>query len=238
MITLRHGSRAHEVLLLQRLLNVYFETDRNVPNIDEDAIFGPQTEAMLRRFQTAYTGPAGRQTVDGVAGPNTWRALGLRGDVAWPVPQLGQNTTMSCWVVCAGLATGRMASTVPTGVRFDPINASYPGGRAPGGMASDVPNIESYARSNRMRLAANMPQSVEGLLGLMRAGPAILIGTRANGGLHAVVISAAYVAPRNSDSMIRVNNPSPMGRGSIELAGFPTMAIEGQGFTPRNLLIK
>ena len=58
------------------------------------------------------------------------------------------------------------------------------------------------------------------------------------GGLHAVVISAAYVAPRNSDSMIRISNPSPMGRGSIELAGFPTMAIEGQSFKPRNLIVK
>ncbi|MFM2390583.1 MAG: hypothetical protein RLZZ437_2138 [Pseudomonadota bacterium] len=238
MITLRLGSRAHEVLLLQRLLNVYFETDNNVPNISEDGIFGPQTEAMLRRFQTAYSGPAGRLTVDAVAGPTTWRALGLRGDVAWPVPQLGQNTAMSCWVVCAGLATGRMASTVPTGVRFDPINASYPGGRAPGGMHSDVPNIENYARENQMRLSPSIPNSVEGMLGLLRAGPAILVGVRASGGLHAVVISAAYVAARNSDSMIRISNPSPMGRGSIELAGFPTMAIEGQSFKPRNLIVK
>ncbi|MGL4319671.1 MAG: peptidoglycan-binding domain-containing protein [Paracoccaceae bacterium] len=238
MITLRNGSRAQEVLLLQRLLNVYFETDRTVSNISEDGIFGSETDAMLRRFQRAYNGPAGRLTVDAVAGPSTWRALGLRGDIAWPVAQVGQSTAMSCWVVCAGLATGRMASTVPQNVRFDPINTSYADRRAPGGMDADAPNIENYARENNMRVAPGIPNSVEGILGYLRAGPAILVGVRATGGLHAVVITAAYVAARNSDSMIRISNPSPMGRGSTELAGFPTMAIEMQSFKPRNLIVK
>ena len=239
MITLRIGSRATEVVLLQRLLNVHFETDRTVPGIDEDGVFGRQTETLLRRFQETYRGAMGRQIVDAVAGHNTWRALGLRGDVAWPVTQLGQNTSMTCWVVCAGLATGRMASTVPATARFNAANMSYADGRAPGGMDSDVPNIANYARDNGMRVAATMANSGEGLLSHLRAGPAILIGRRGGGGgLHAVVISGAYVAARNSDSMIRISNPSPMGRGGIEITGFPTMAIENNRFSPLDLIIK
>ena len=57
------------------------------------------------------------------------------------------------------------------------------------------------------------------------------------GGLHAVAISAAYQSGQTCTSMIRINNPSPLGRGSIELTEYPGMLLQSQGFTPRNLIV-
>jgi hypothetical protein len=237
MITLRSNSHAPEVRLLQRLLNHRYSTDSTVPNLVVDGNFGPRTEALLRRFQTGYTGP-GRLTVDGIAGDSTWRALGLATDVAWPVPQVGQNTTMSCWVVSGGMASGRMASMVPPTATFDPVEASYADGRDGGGLGSDSPNLNAYAAGLGMRSLDGSPLHINGVLEHLRRGPAILIGNWSNGGSHAVVVSAVYIGPTATTSRVRINNPSPIGRGSIQLSPYPAMNLEGQNFTPDVLIVK
>ena len=61
---LRQGSRGVEVIELQRLLNNRGE------RLATDGIFGPLTNAAVRRFQTAQ-----RIGVDGIVGPITWGRL-------------------------------------------------------------------------------------------------------------------------------------------------------------------
>lgn len=63
--TLRRGSAGWDVAHLQRRLNELF-----AEGLTEDGVFGPLTEAAVRRFQ-------GRTSiqVDGVVGPQTWEVL-------------------------------------------------------------------------------------------------------------------------------------------------------------------
>ncbi len=238
MITLRRGSNAPEVMLLQRLLNTHYMSTPSADVLNEDGIFGGRTDALLRRFQGEYTGPAGRLPTTGSTDPATWRALDLRADVAHSVPQVGQTGQMSCWVVCAGLASGSMQSRIPETARFNPANRPAPGGGPGGGLPDDRPNLTRYAADNNMRLLAQLPRGVSDLITHIRRGPAILIGVWQSGGLHAVVISAAYQTGQAYTSMIRVNNPAPMGRGSTELTEYPGMMLQSQGFTPRDLIVK
>lgn len=63
--TLRQGSRGQAVVELQNLLRA-----RGFDPGPSDGVFGPNTAAKVRAFQASR-----RLTVDGVVGPNTWRAL-------------------------------------------------------------------------------------------------------------------------------------------------------------------
>lgn len=62
MITLKNGSKGDEVKLLQRKLN-----------LTDDGIFGPKTEAAVKKFQKEHN-----LEVDGIVGKNTWAALGVK----------------------------------------------------------------------------------------------------------------------------------------------------------------
>lgn len=58
------------VLYIQKRLNAHSPASRQIA---EDGYWGDQTEERVRQFQEAKFGKGG---VDGVVGPNTWRALG------------------------------------------------------------------------------------------------------------------------------------------------------------------
>lgn len=238
MQTLRMSRHDPHVIYLQRLLNEYFS---HVPHGDilvEDNVFGRQTDAALRRFQTDYRGPEGQLVVDGVAGPKTWRALGLQTEISYPMPMVGQNTSMSCWVVSGGLASGRNASVTPAASRYDPVDVTYADGHAGGGLDPDLDNLEVFAREIGMRLLPMVPMEVEQLLPHVRRGPVLLVGEYVGGGLHAVVISGYFGGASSFSRMIRVNNPAPMGRGSIEVCDYPTMSLNNSPFDPYALIVR
>ncbi len=228
MHTLRQGSHDPAVFFLQRLLNQYLFTVPGSNGVGEDGNFGPLTAAGLRLFQENYHGPVGRLEPDGIAGPRTWRALGLTSEVTWPVPVVGQTATMSCWVVSAGLATGRMSSDVPATARFDATD---------GGLPVDAANIAAYARDNGMRRLQATPADVAGLLPHIRRGPLIIIGEWNGGGYHAVVVTGAFWASEIG-SMIQVNDSLPYGRGSRYITDFPTMILSDGLFNPTAVLVR
>lgn len=62
MKTIKNGSKGDEVKLLQRKLN-----------LTDDGIFGPKTEAAVKKWQKEHNIEA-----DGIVGPKTWAALGVK----------------------------------------------------------------------------------------------------------------------------------------------------------------
>ncbi len=65
---LRRGSRGPNVVTLQVALNRISQNYPAIPKIPEtDGIFGPRTEAAVRKFQQVFD-----LAVDGVVGPDTW----------------------------------------------------------------------------------------------------------------------------------------------------------------------
>lgn len=234
MITLRMGSRDPHVVFLQRLLNNALVHDRTQAVLDEDGVFGRLTDGAVRRVQATYSGPVGRLTQDGVVGPMTWRALGLGTEISHPLPIVGQNTGMTCWVVAGGLASGRMSSAIPGQAQFDPILPNGSGG----GLRPDFANLELYAQSLGMRLVRNPPAQIEGLEPYLRRGPVIMCGNWISGGAHAVVISGYFAGPTAYARMIRINNSLPQGRGSIEVTDYPTMMLGNQGINAFALIVR
>lgn len=66
MQTLKIGNKGSEVILLQQMLG-----------IKADGIFGPQTEAAVKKYQSEHG-----CTPDGIVGPHTWDALGIQTGVS------------------------------------------------------------------------------------------------------------------------------------------------------------
>lgn len=66
----RRGARGDTVYYLQELLGVIAKYNPAVPAVEKDGIFGPETEAAIRAFQSEYG-----LVVDGVVGPLTWEKL-------------------------------------------------------------------------------------------------------------------------------------------------------------------
>lgn len=72
IVTVRRGSTGQAVRAVQEQIN-----HRNLRGwgfLAVDGVFGPRTEASVRGFQTGMTFQL-PFTVDGIVGPNTWKAL-------------------------------------------------------------------------------------------------------------------------------------------------------------------
>jgi Putative peptidoglycan binding domain len=228
MHTLRQGSHDPAVIFLQRLLNQYLFQVPGADVLNEDGSFGRRTAEALRLFQTNYHGPQGALEPDGIAGPRTWRALGLSSEVTWPVPVVGQIATMSCWVVSAGLATGRMSSDLPETAQFNPDS---------GGLPTNAANLDAYARDNGMRRLQTVPTDIATLMPHIRRGPAIIVGDWSTGGRHVVVVSGVFWAS-DPGSMIQVNDPLPYGRGSRVITDYPVMNLSDGLFEPIAVIVQ
>ena len=98
MRTLRRGSHGIHVEFMQRLL-VRADTREHAdyPYFGSDGHFDAETDRAVRAFQRRHPG----LVVDGVVGPQTWTALGLRSQREHPVQRYGQPTGMTCWSAAA-----------------------------------------------------------------------------------------------------------------------------------------
>lgn len=92
--TLRQGSRGAAVSQLQQKLRA------KGFNVSVDGDFGPKTAAAVRAFQQAH-----HLGVDGVVGPNTWRALNA---VATPPPSSGGGATPTLRQGARGAAVSQL----------------------------------------------------------------------------------------------------------------------------------
>ena len=67
---LQIGSRGSDVLKMQRYLNAIGQYYPSIPQINEDGIFGYQTDQAVRAFQRLFS-----LQDDGIIGPATWNKI-------------------------------------------------------------------------------------------------------------------------------------------------------------------
>lgn len=75
IITVRRGSQGDAVRGVQEEFRFRNLSGDPGHGLQVDGIFGPKTEAAVRGFQQALHRDIPSVTVDGIAGPVTWRAL-------------------------------------------------------------------------------------------------------------------------------------------------------------------
>lgn len=202
MDTFRRGSHGYRVALLQRLLNKAAQRDRaGGTQLVADGVFGPRTEASLRAFQSRHR----PLVVDGVAGGDSWRALGLRVDKEHArVHLFGQPTRTSCWSAAATMILGNQS--------VGPGDAALGVG---GGLHNTVENHRAFARSLGWRALDHTP-SVPEMVSLVQRTPVWIAGGGAHWS-HAVVLSGVYsdADPSGAGTVFRIHDPWPPGVGRI-----------------------
>lgn len=203
MQLLRRGSRGPRVELLQRLLN----EEKRASGYTEDGIFGPKTKEGVEAFQSGSS-----LTPDGIVGPLTWGALGLRHDIEHDVTLRPQPSNVSCWSAAATMLLGPMS--------VDSGGAT----RAPGGglPAAGGTNVEAFARSHGLRMHYPMNRPVQAFAELLRGGPLWVAGVQSLGvrsggtqSMHAVVVASMWGNGSREGTMLEIYDPWPPGRGSI-----------------------
>lgn len=202
MKTLKNGSRSFEVEFLQRLLNKAADRDgaRGV-RLLEDGIFGPKTEMALRAFQGRHR----PLVINGIAGSQTWKELGLRFEKEHAkVILFGQPSDHSCWAAAATMILGN-ESVGPGGARLAPS----------GGLPVNIENYRAFADSLGWRMLGSSPSVME-MVNLIQSTPAWISGG-GTGWAHAVVVSGVYSDGDGSGTgtMFRIHDPWPMGKGMI-----------------------
>lgn len=202
MRILRNGSRGLEVEFMQRLL-VRADARENVdtPFYGSDGIFGPETERAVRALQRRRAG----LTVDGVVGPRTWTALGLRDQREHSIRLYGQPTGMTCWSAAATMILGTNMS----------VGQGAANTGSAGGLSPSIENVTTFGQG----LGWSMPNytpNVPALVAMLMRGP-LWLGVRHSTGRHAVVLSGVYSDGDASGvgTMVRIHDPWPRGQGAV-----------------------
>ena len=210
---LRTGSRGVFVEELQRLLN------KKLPHrtpLEPDGIFGSLTRQAVIAYQRAQW-----LTPDGVVGPCTWSALKdwETIHIDWPVRLIPQPTEDTCWAAATGMLLNRGGPVrAPAGMDVD-------GGLLNDSGTNDAANMTRFARAFNLTLVHGQSWTVAGFAQLMRArGPLMLnilwndrayASGRDSPG-HMVVVSGMRGVEMPNAATLRVHDPAPVGRGTID----------------------
>jgi hypothetical protein len=189
------------VKLLQRLLNL----KQGNKILDEDGTFGPKTTGEVKSFQARnWLAP------DGVVGPQSWRALGLKIDIDHRVTLFPQPNNMTCWSAAATMLFTNMS----VGPGRAAVGAS-------GGLASDHRNIAVFARDLGLTMHAPTTWTVQGFAALLTRGPLWVGGVQPLGSPkavqsgHVVVVGSMWGTDEPDGTMLQIYDPWPVGFGSI-----------------------
>ena len=165
---LRRGSSGSHVRDLQAALNAALFPS---PNLTIDGIFGGQTDAAVRRFQTER-----RINVDGVVGPITQCLLrgGRRGSpTIHNVRLIPQPTPQTCWAAATAMLKNSTPAAIIAATPADLVTSS--GGTANfSERADNVSGNQRFAQVHNLRYYAPQSWSIQGFVGLIRSGPAML----------------------------------------------------------------
>ena len=112
---LRQGSRGPNVVVIQASLNRIAQSYPAIPKVSPvDGVFGPKTEASVRKFQEVFD-----LDVDGIVGPGTWYAL-----------------------VRLYTAVTRLSELRSEGQRFHAVQWNYPATLQRGSQGQDVLHLQ------------------------------------------------------------------------------------------------
>lgn len=133
----RLGSRGRSVYAIQRDLNRISQNFPAIPKIAIDGIYGPNTEAAVRIFQSVF----GLEP-DGVVGRSTWYAIER---------------------VYVGVL--QLAELSSEGLRFEDISFAYPGGLSVGDTGERVSQLQ-YMLAVIAEFVPNVPSiAIDGIFG-------------------------------------------------------------------------
>jgi peptidoglycan hydrolase-like protein with peptidoglycan-binding domain len=162
------GSSGQPVRDLQNSLNAALFPS---PNLVADGIFGSKTDAAVRGFQRER-----RIVVDGIVGPVTRCVLrgGRRGPpIIHNVALIPQPTPQTCWAAATAMLKNSTPAAIIAATPPDLVTSS--GGTANfSENADNVTGNQRFAQAHNLRYYAPQSWSVQGFVGLIRQGPAML----------------------------------------------------------------
>lgn len=230
-------------MFAQRLFNNQEPRLQGGQTLVEDGAFGPRTQAAIRTFQTLATPALGRGGEiqsnilrrDGSIDDATWRALGAGQSREHNVTLIAQYNNNTCWHACMDmLLGGGRCRDMPAGVLITNRTAQH------GQLANTTAARGLYALALGGRIVP-APQTARELCGLIDNRPGVLLGrsVRFQNG-HAVVLSGYYKDAASDDlsTVLRIHNPDPPGRGTIEGSLYPFMSVSGGSFTPEWVIVR
>lgn len=200
--TVRNGSRGVDVALLQALLN----KKRSVPTLVVDGIFGNNTEASVRHYQSNHP----TLGTDGVAGKNTWGTFFFIREIRHNTQLRAQTGTMGCWSAAAGMLTnapmshGAGAAATGTG----------------GGLSPTLGNVQTFAQGLGWRIYNNQSAPPANVIATAMARNPVWIGFEGQNFKHAVVLSKMLTDGTNEGTAFEVQDPWPVGRGTTYCTGY------------------
>lgn len=211
MRMIRRGDTGPEVGLLRRMLNRKLRPSPRLPEARvfgsryngamAQVDFGPKTDAAVRSFQSSN-----RLDPDGIVGPRTWHALGLRMDASASVRLTSQPTNDTCYAAAATMVLGPAASM------------SFAPGPTPPGKRPDDHWAESFSRLFHWNLEYGMSPLAGALIGFLRNGPFWFAGNLpfpSGPSYHAVVVGSIWGDGNNDCTMLLIYDPWPPSRGEI-----------------------
>lgn len=226
------GDKGVDVYFAQRLFDDIAVTNGLKNYLEQDGDFGPKTKTAIIEFQTWYRSKHGPVVpLDGAIGTETWSALGAAAAIEHTVPMVPQQNSTTCWLACIRMLLGAATSTT---VPASALNAD-------GTLKADGPARTALATALGRRVI-DAPRTLRGLYAALERRPGVLLGDCIGyaTGRHAVVASGFYVdTALSSDlSVLRLHNPSPIGKGRIERASYPDIVLEkSYNFTPTHLIV-
>lgn len=197
MQTLAIGSRGHEVMFLQRLLNKRGAT----PYLTQDGAFGARTQAALTAFQRTVRGaPA-----NGICDAATWQRLGPITEIMHNVVGYAQPDDNTCWSAAATMMLGTNRSVGPGVARLLTSTAEAHQ------LEASLMNVERFIGGLGWRLVNNQSSpSAAVVTQAVRRGPAWVAFRGLRFG-HVVVFSGLLSdgAADGTGTVFRIHDPWP-----------------------------
>jgi hypothetical protein len=188
----------------QQLLNYLAEPSDDA--LVEDGKFGDKTYAAVRRFQRRHP----PLNDDGVVGPKTFAALGLKALVTHPVRVRAQRKSAHCWSAAASMLLGGIEPS-----------AGQAKTERRGSLVAEDDNVVLFGQGLGWDF---LPPQAHGedLLPALRRAPLWMGGDSFQtagtaGAIHALVLGGIYYYELGemTVSVLKVYDPWPIGQGRI-----------------------
>ena len=117
------------------------------------------------------------------------------------VPLIGQPNDVTCWMAAANMLLNRRATLGAARTEAD------------GTLAEGDNNIREFARANGFRMYYGQSWTAQGLIALLRKGPAGMFGRMPD--LHAIVITGLESDGTEAGTYLTIHDPRPVGQGTL-----------------------